>query len=202
LKLAELTVDEYLNSLAAKTPAPGGGAVAAMTTASSAALALMALNYSMGKKSLSDKSDLQKTSFVAINKLKDEAIRLGDADAKAFQELSSLWKLAEDDPKRITGWDSAVLGAIEVPKRVMEVGLEILNILKQLDGAIVSNLTSDAAIAALLAEAGVKAAAWNVRINLPLLKSDIEAAQFEKKMNEQIALAAKICCEIEQACKA
>ena len=201
MKLAELTVDEYLNSLAAKTPAPGGGAVAAITTASAAALALMALNYSIGKKSLSEFSELHDEALAGLSKLKDEAITLGDADAKAFEQLSSLWKLAEDDPKRIADWENAVQGAIEVPKRVMDVGIEILNLLKRLNGAIVSNLRSDAAIAALLAEAGVKSAAWNIRINLPLLKSESEATQLETKMNEQLALAAKICCEIEQACK-
>ena len=201
MKLAELTVDEYLNSLAAKTPAPGGGAVAAMTTASAAALALMALNYSIGKKALSEFSELHDEALAGLSKLKDEAIALGDADAKAFEQLSSLWGLAEDDPKRIAEWAKAVQGAIEVPKKVMDVGIEILNLLKRLNGAIVSNLRSDAAIAALLAEAGVKSAAWNVRINLPLLESEYEATQLEKKMNEQLALAAKVCCEIEQACK-
>ena len=201
MKLAELTVDEYLNSLAAKTPVPGGGAVAAITTASAAALALMALNYSIGKKALSEFSDLHDEALAGLSKLKDEAIALGDADAKAFEQLSSLMGLAEDDPKRIAEWAKAVQGAIEVPKRVLDVGIEILNLLKRLNGAIVSNLRSDAAIAALLAEAGVKSAAWNVRINLPLLKSENEATQLETKMNEQLALAAKVCCEIEQACK-
>ena len=201
MTIAKLSVDEYLNSLAAKTPAPGGGAVAAITTASAAALALMALNYSIGKKSLSEFSELHDEALAGLSKLKDEAIALGDADAKAFEQLSSLWKLAEDDPKRIADWENAVQGAIDVPMRVMDVGIEILNLLKRLNGAIVSNLRSDAAIAALLAEAGVKSAAWNVRINLPLLKSESEAAQLETKMNEQLALAANVCCEIEQACK-
>lgn len=201
MTIAKLSVDEYLNSLAEKTPAPGGGAVAAMTTASAAALALMALNYSIGKKSLSEFRELHDEALAGLSKLKDEAIVLGDADAKAFEQLSSLWGLAEDDPKRIADWENAVQGAIEVPKRVMDVGIEILNLLKSLNGAIVSNLRSDAAIAALLAEAGVKSAAWNIRINLPLLESENEATQSETKMNEQLALAAKVCCEIEQACK-
>ena len=149
----------------------------------------------------SEFSELHDEALAGLSKLKDEAIALGDADAKAFEQLSSLWGLAEDDPKRIAKWAKAVQGAIEVPKRVMDVGIEILNLLKRLNGAIVSNLRSDAAIAALLAEAGVKSASWNIRINLPLLESENEATQSETKMNEQLALAAKICCEIEQACK-
>jgi len=201
LTLARLTVDEYLNSLAAKTPAPGGGAVAALTTASAAALALMALNYSIGKKTLADKSDLHDESLATLSKLKDEAIELGDEDANAFEQLSSLWGLKEDDPKRKAAWDYAVLGAIKVPTRVMAVGIEILSLLKRLDGAIVSNLRSDAAIAALLAEAGIKSAAWNVRINLPLLKSKDEATKFEDETAEQLRHAANVCGEIEQACK-
>ncbi len=201
MTLAQLTVDEYLNSLAAKTPAPGGGAVAATTTASAAALALMALNYSIGKKTLSEFSDLHEEAFAALNKLKAEAIALGDADAKAFEQLSSLWGLTEDDPKRKADWDNAVKCAIEVPKRVMAVGIDILNLIKRLNGAIVSNLRSDAAIAALLAEAGIKSAAWNVRINLPLLKSKDEAVMLEGETAELIHQAAIVCSEIEQACK-
>ena len=98
-----------------------------MTTASAAALALMALNFSIGKKALADKSDLHNEALAAFSNLKDEAIRLIDEDAIAFEQLSSLWGLAEDDPKRITDWENAVQGAIEVPKRVMDVGIEILN---------------------------------------------------------------------------
>ncbi|MCH8824933.1 MAG: cyclodeaminase/cyclohydrolase family protein [Planctomycetes bacterium] len=201
MTIAKLSVDEYLNSLAAKTPAPGGGAVAAITTASAAALALMALNYSLGKKALSEFSELHDEALAGLSKLKDEAIALGDADAKAFEQLSSLWGLAEDDPKRIAKWAKAVQGAIEVPKRVMDVGIEILNLLKRLNGAIVSNLRSDAAIAALLAETGVKSAAWNVRINLPLLKSENKATEYESQIQDILSQAANVCCEIEQACK-
>lgn len=202
MTLAKLTVDEYLNSLAAKTPAPGGGAVAALTTASAAALASMALNYSIGKKSLNEFSELHNEAIEAFSKLKVEAVALGDADAKAFEKLSSLWGLAEDDPKRKAEWASAVQGAIDVPKRVMAVGMELLILLKRLNGAITNNLKSDAAIAALLADAGVRAAAWNVRINLPLLKSKEDAAQLEADMNELLDNASTTCSEIEQACKA
>ena len=44
-----LTVEEFSDMLAAKTPAPGGGAVAAVTAAHAAALGAMVLEFTIGK---------------------------------------------------------------------------------------------------------------------------------------------------------
>ena len=44
-----LTVEEFADMLAAKTPAPGGGAVAAVSAAHAAALGAMVLEFTIGK---------------------------------------------------------------------------------------------------------------------------------------------------------
>ena len=44
-----LTVEEFADMLAAKTPAPGGGAVAAVTASHAAALGAMVLEFTIGK---------------------------------------------------------------------------------------------------------------------------------------------------------
>ena len=52
MSFTPLTLDQFLDSVAAKTPAPGGGAVASAVGALSAALAGMVVSYSTGKKNL------------------------------------------------------------------------------------------------------------------------------------------------------
>jgi len=51
------TIAEFLDGTAARQPAPGGGSVAALVGALSAAIGEMVLNYSIGKKGLEPHQD-------------------------------------------------------------------------------------------------------------------------------------------------
>jgi formiminotetrahydrofolate cyclodeaminase len=78
--------------------------------------------------------------------------------------------------------------------------MEILRLARDLTGKTSAMLASDLAIAAVLAEAGARAAAWNVRINLPLLDDQAVRETFERTMAQTLSDAAHITREIETAC--
>ncbi len=192
------TVEDLLEAIAAKQPTPGGGAVAALTSALAAALGEMVVRYRLGKAG----SNIQPDVLEALTTLRQAATELAAADATAFARLSELWKLSPDDPKRRGEWTHAVQGAIDPPSRVIGTSLEILQQLDQIRDSAGASLRSDLAIAALLAQAGAEAAAWNIRVNLPLLDDDAEAARHESETDDRLRRAGALRDSIEIACRA
>ena len=148
----ELVVQELLRSVAAKTPAPGGGAVAAVTAALATALGQMVVHYAAGKLPAGAETRFDE-ALHGLGRLQSVALDLADADAAAFTKLSELWKLSPDHERRRREWTDAVEAAIEVPKRVMETALQTLVFLQSLDGSTSRHMAGDLAISALLAEA-------------------------------------------------
>ncbi|MCP3906271.1 MAG: cyclodeaminase/cyclohydrolase family protein [Planctomycetes bacterium] len=195
------TVADLLSSIAAKAPTPGGGAVAALTAALGAALGRMVLAYSEGRKSLAEHADLHARVRPALETLQSRVVELAEADAVAYARLNELWRLDEDDPRRREEFQDAVRGAIAVPQEILGAGLELLDLARDLCGASNKMLASDLAMTAVLAEAAVRCAAWNVRINTPQLADRAEATRLEHGVDEALTHAAKTCAQIEAACR-
>lgn len=196
-----LTVGELLDAVAAKQPTPGGGAVAAVTVAAAAALGEMVVRYRIGKKAAAAHEALHADVLEVLTGLRSAALELAETDAAAFRRLSVLWKLDPDDPRRRAEWADAVAGAIDAPLRVLTSGLTVLDALDRARGTVGTTLRSDLAIAALLAQAGAEAAAWNVRINLPLLGDESQAADLEQETALAVARAQSLRGRIEQSCR-
>ena len=74
-----------------------------------------------------------------------------------------------------------------------------LRLTERLSGKTVRNLRSDLAITALLAEAGARAAACTVRINIPLLNDKAQAAELEAEVVGILQQAARICAAVQEA---
>ena len=202
MSIANESIENLLGAIAAKTPTPGGGAVAAITSALAAALGQMVVAYSRSKESLKEHSQLHEEALGTLEQLQGSALKLADTDAEAFGHLSDLWGLPADDARRQAEWEGAVAAAIAPPRQIMGTSMSTLRLLDQLAGKTIRTLRSDLAITALLAEAGVRAAACNVRINIPLLDDTIEAAELEAEVVGAIQRAATICSAIQEACSA
>lgn len=199
MNIEQQTVGEFLEALAAKSPTPGGGAVASVTASIAAALAQMVLRYSQGKKSLAEHAQLHETSLDELQQLGADALALAQADAEAYGKLNTLWKLDKDDPVRQREWVGAVSGAIDAPRRVMLVSVRMLERFGDLVGKTNAMLDSDLAIAAVLADAGVRAGAWNVRINLPLVDDADAARQLGAEIEAIIERSRDLCDRVERA---
>ena len=194
MSLTDLTLDDALEAIGAKTPTPGGGAVASITAALGAALARMVVNYSLGKPKLAEHAELHAESLESLEAISKRALTLAAEDEAAYGRLNALWKLPEDDPQRRAGWADAVAGAIDAPRRVLALSVELLELLDRLPGRTTKLLASDLAIAAVLAEAATRSAAWNVRINLPLTD---DADALGRETAERIDRARALCASIE-----
>ena len=149
MSIAKETIENLLGAIAAKTPTPGGGAVAAITSALAAALGQMVVSYSRSKASLQEHSQLHEEALATLGKLQESSLRLADEDAKAFGHLSDLWGLPADDARRQAEWESAVAGAIAAPRQIMGASISTLRLLEQLAGKTSRTLRSDLALDAL-----------------------------------------------------
>lgn len=167
--LADRSLRDFLDATAAKSPVPGGGAIAAATLATAAALGRMVLAYTLGKARFAGHAATHADAERSLAEAQAAFLDLADADAHGYARLNTLQKLNPDDPAR-GELPAAVEGAIEPPLRMAERGDELVALLSSLDGTTNPHLASDLAIALDLACCGRRAAMHNVVANLSLLE--------------------------------
>lgn len=166
--IATLPLDALLDAVASKSPAPGGGFVASAVGALGAALAQMALAYSLGKRSLAEHEERNGEAHKRLGHTRDLLLRLAGEDAAAYELVSSLQRLPEGDPRR-ADLAQATMAATQIPLAAAAACTDLLRLCETLTATTSRALRSDLAIASTLAEAGARACRWNVAINLPLL---------------------------------
>jgi len=79
-------------------------------------------------------------------------------------------------------------------------GVEVLEITKEVAKNGNKNAVSDAGVAALMALAGVKGAAYNVFINSSSLSDDKKAKELEDKTNKLVKKSEKLADQVEEIC--
>jgi formiminotetrahydrofolate cyclodeaminase len=147
-----LSVGGFTERIAARTPAPGGGAVAAVTAASAAALVAMAARF----------SDQPAGPAEALRARLEP---LADADAAAYTAVLAAYRLPAADPLRRGRIADALRVATEVPREVAAAAREVALLAGHLAEHGNRNLVGDARVAALLATAAAEAADALVEIN-------------------------------------
>lgn len=160
---------DYLDDLAAKRPAPGGGSAAALAAAVGASLMAMVANYSVGK---TKEKDLDRKISDMLDKIKGyerELRQLIDEDIRAYEKLSKGLKTVAggvDTSDR----DELYKDAIEPPFLVCELTHHCIRLCRELAICGNRNLITDTAIAAIMLEGAFFAAKYNVYINLGCVK--------------------------------
>jgi pimeloyl-ACP methyl ester carboxylesterase/formiminotetrahydrofolate cyclodeaminase len=152
----------FLDSVASGEPAPGGGAVAAVAVALAAGLSGMAARLSTND--LADAAELAERA----DYLRRKVAPLARADAEAYGRVLAAYHTSRDGDPEVRHervW-RALSGAADVPLAVAETGAEVAGVAAHLAREGNPNLRGDAVVAALLAEAGVRAAAVLVEINM------------------------------------
>ena len=84
------TIAAFLDQLAARVPAPGGGATAALHAAQSAALLAMVARYSDGPRY---DADVMSRIVAEADALREDALALAEADAAAFGAVAEAYRL-------------------------------------------------------------------------------------------------------------
>ena len=169
------SIDAFLAATAAKQPTPGGGSVAALVGALSAAIGEMVLNYSVGRKDSAAVDPQLKHVAAELAKAREVLLRLMVDDQAAYAELTAVRKLPAGSAERADRLPAVVLACVRGPQAVAATAVAVLGLCEQVVDHVNPWLLSDLAVCADLATATVRAAGYNVRVNLPSV--DVAAAQ-------------------------
>lgn len=196
-----LTLDDFLEQVGSKTPAPGGGAVACSSGATAAALAKMVVAYSLGKKNLAEHQDALQRAGTALGRIVDLFMQLADEDAAAYGLVNELSKLPESDERRRREYPGAAAAAVQAPRAALAACADLLTLIESLVTTTNRHLRSDLAIAGVLAEAAAKSAWWNVCVNLPLIPDAHKRADVEAECRAEVERATHQRGLIERGCE-
>lgn len=191
MELIKSSCEEFLSSLASKSPAPGGGGAAALVGAAGAALGNMVGCLTVGKK----KYAAVEPDILALN-ARAEALRkrleaLVQADADAFLPLSAAYGLPKETPEqqahKAAVLEAALDGACAVPLEIMDACCEGIALAGEYaaKGSVLA--VSDAGCAALFCKAALQAAGLNVSINTRLMADKAHAAALNQKADTLLA---------------
>ena len=177
------TIAEFLDGTAAKLPAPGGGSVAALVGALSAAIGEMVLNYSIGKKGLEAHQDRLKEVLAELHRARQVMLQLVVEDQSAYQALTGAKKLPKDSPDRDAQFNSALLASIRTPEAIAATAASILDLCQGLVPIVNYYLLSDLAVCADLAMATVRCGIYNVRVNLADVTDPADRERIESTLS-------------------
>lgn len=188
MELRKLTVEGFINETASSSPAPGGGSIAALNAASSAALITMVANLTLGKEKYAAVEGDMKEVAAKAGARKDDFLALIDEDSNAFNKIMAAFKLPKDTDEakkaRSAAIQDATKGAALVPFKVGQKANELFALAEEVITKGNQNAITDGAVAAMNARAAVRGAFLNVKINLGSIKDGLFVEDLQKKMAE------------------
>ncbi|MFA6142833.1 MAG: cyclodeaminase/cyclohydrolase family protein [Candidatus Omnitrophota bacterium] len=160
-------IKEYLDDLAAKKPAPGGGSAAALSGAIGVSLMSMVANYTVGNPKYKSVEKAAADILIRVSKAKIEFERLVDADIAAYDKLS---KALSQLPKGSPALEDYFKEAAGVPFEICRISADCLKLCEALAKIGNKDLVTDTATAAILLAGAFFSAKYNVYINLKYIK--------------------------------
>ena len=186
MKLVEQRVIDFVAATASKEPTPGGGAIAALTAATGAALAEMVANLTFGKKGYEAVQTEMEALQAKAQAIRERMLELSQADADVFNIFMNALGLSkntdEEKAERTAAIQQAYKDAAMVPFEIGELANQIFDLAELASQKGNQNLITDGIIAAINARAAVKAAFLNVRINLSGIKDENFVSDVSAKM--------------------
>jgi formiminotetrahydrofolate cyclodeaminase len=183
------SVQAFLDELASSSATPGGGAAAALAGAASAALIGMVCSLTVGRPRFAAAEDEVRAALAQAETLRGQLVALAEADTGAFNQVMAAYRLPKDGDEqrsaRQTAIQAALKQATQVPLKTAIACAAALRLVGRIIAAINPNALSDAGTAAVLAEAGLRGAQFNVAVNL----AGIQDAEFVQEARQALAQA-------------
>jgi formiminotetrahydrofolate cyclodeaminase len=192
MRFCDESITQFLEELGSDLSAPGGGSVAGLISALSAALNSMVYSLTVGKKSYIVLEDKEKE---LINKFQNESkeftvrsLEHMEEDRENFLKLMECYKLPkeseEDKNKRVLAIKENTIKSMEVPLILARESLGFYENLKLMAKYGNKMLLSDLAISAVLLHSAIESSIINVKVNLNSLRSE----EFFNKIDSELKM--------------
>lgn len=180
----ERTIDEFLDDLGSRSPAPGGGAAAGLLGAQACALAEMVCHLTESNKNYAQFHEKAKEYASVFNMARSIFLDLMDEDAANFIELMETLRSIRNLPmeERQQKQLEAFKKAISVPRQMAQTMSDLLPSFTNLLLKGNQNALSDSIMAAQGAIACIHASIINVKINMKYIDDEF----YEHEMKDTI----------------
>jgi len=187
MKLADLSIEEFLAKTASGSPVPGGGSIAALSAAIAASLSEMVANLTISKKGYEVTKEQMKGIAKDAAEYRNELIQYIDRDSDAYNDVLTAFKLPkgnkQEENKRKQAVQDAFKNAALVPLDVVKNAFKIIELAEKVVKHGNKNAITDGAVAVMMARTAVLSALYNVKINL----SSIKDVDFVKRIRKEVA---------------
>ena len=177
MKLSEMNVAQFVETLSSDAPAPGGGSAAALMGAMGAGLAAMVACLTQGRKKYAAYAEFAAVVEEKGKDLQDRLLDVMERDTEAFNAVSAAFSMPketeEDKAARSAAIQAGLKACTETPLECMALGCEAVILAHGfLEQGFNSSSASDLGVAFLSLKAAMQGAWLNVLINLSSIKDE------------------------------
>lgn len=186
----KMSCEEFVDILASKEPAPGGGGASALVGAVGTALGNMVGSLTVGKKKYAAVQDDIIALKAKADALQKEFIELVAKDAEAFVPVSKAYGMPtetdEQKAEKARVMEAALDIACGVPMTIMEKCCEAILLHKEFAAKGSALAISDVGCGVVCCKAALMGASLNVFINTKAMADREKAAALNKKAEDML----------------
>lgn len=176
MKLANMSLRDYIKKAEDTSSVPGGGSIAALCGALAASLAVMVLNLSGAEEQAKAYEEFSGTLLENI-----------DEDSTSFDDVLKAFRMAKttEEEKKIRNLaiEEGYKRAIDVPLSTMEAALGVVETLKAQEEFIGDEALSDLYMAADLALTAFNGAKDTAMLNVDALRDDATKSVYRERIH-------------------
>ena len=188
MELKEMSVAEMAAMTASKSPAPGGGSIAAMTGAFGAALSAMVANLTIGKKAYDDVREEMQSLIETAEEIRLELLDAIQKDSESFNDfivaLGMPKETDEEKAARTAAMQRSLKEAAEIPYKTAVTAARVMPLAEKVVQKGNAKAVTDGLVSAMMARTAVRSALVNVRINLESINDTEYVAQMKDKCRD------------------
>ena len=172
--IKDASIENFLETLASRSPTPGGGSVVAVMGAMGAALVAMVCRLTIGKVHYEAVSEEMEAILLEVEALRGTLLDFIRADVEAFDAVMAAYGLPkvtdEEKGARSAAIQQALKGATRVPLDCAKASRRVIELSLLVAEHGNTNVITDAGVAELAAHGALKSSALNVRVNTGSIK--------------------------------
>ncbi len=203
--LAGMTVRSFIEEVAERSSAPGGGSVSAVAAAMGAGLGAMVAKLTYGVRKFEAVDAVMRKIIPVLHETSRQLIPMIDADTASFDDYMSSLKLPkateEQRAERSARMQAALKKAVEVPLKTMRLGDAAWEAMCEVARNGNPGMVSDIQVGARVLETGIWGACQNVLINIAGVKDEEFKSRITGEAEALAKRASEKCAELLEILK-